>query len=147
MNDVRLSRKHAGIIFILLIFFAVFPLVASADLYLNSRTGNIYLNTSGESRMQVAPGGNLLVLGQANVTFPANLTVDSGTLFVDSVNNYGGIGTSNPSYVFDAHKAVDGSAEFRINNALAASGGSTNEETVLIFGTDDPSLTVSQLVH
>ena len=93
------SHKTARNIIALLLIItaaAILSSAAFADLYLNSQTGNIYLNTTNIARMQLTSGGNLILLGQANASFPANLTVDSGTLFVDSVNNRVGIGTINP---------------------------------------------------
>src|SRR3989338_8076102 len=91
-------RNKTAIIKSALLFaiFLILTNIAFADLYLNSQTGNIYLNTTNTARMQLTAGGNLVLLGQANVSFPANLTVDSGTLFVDSAGNRVGIGTINP---------------------------------------------------
>ena len=98
-NCISPSPKSIkGVIAFLLIITAaaILSSAAFADLYLNSQTGNIYLNTTNIARMQIASGGNLILLGQTNVSFPANLTVDSGTLFVDSVSNRVGIGTLAP---------------------------------------------------
>ena len=90
-----------------LLLFAVISLlltnIAFADLYLNSRTGSIYLNTTDLARLQITSGGNLVLLGQANVSIPGNLSVlgnvsvDGGTLFVDAENNRVGIGTTTPA--------------------------------------------------
>src|SRR3989338_3586467 len=95
-NKNRIAAEACSLL-LLLVFFLLVGKIAAADLYLNSKTGSIFLNTTESSRLQVESGGNLILLGNANVTFPANLTVDSGTLFVDSVNNNVGIGTLSPS--------------------------------------------------
>src|SRR3989344_7217754 len=43
------------------ILIIVFLQTASADLYLNSKTGTIYFNTSGISRASIGPGGNFSI--------------------------------------------------------------------------------------
>ena len=90
------AARNISALLLIIAAVAILPSAAFADLYLNSQTGNIYLNTTNTARMQISSGGNLILLGQANVSFPANLTVDSGTLFVDSAGNRVGIGTINP---------------------------------------------------
>ena len=90
------AARNISALLLIIAAAAILPSAAFADLYLNSQTGNIYLNTTNTARMQLTAGGNLILLGQANVSFPANLTVDSGTLFVDSAGNRVGIGTINP---------------------------------------------------
>src|SRR3989338_5475880 len=90
------AARNISALLLIIAAVAILTNIAFADLYLNSQTGNIYLNTTNTARMQLTAGGNLILLGQANATFPANLTVDSGTLFVDSVGNLVGIGTASP---------------------------------------------------
>ncbi len=65
-------------VFLLGIFFFISN--AHADLYLNSKTGTIYFNTTGISRASIGPGGNF--------------SVNTSDLFVN--NNLGrvGIGTT-----------------------------------------------------
>jgi len=43
------------------VFFIFFSALGSADLYLNSKTGTIYFNTTGISRASIGPGGNFSV--------------------------------------------------------------------------------------
>ena len=38
------------------VFFILFATLASADLYLNSKVGTIYFNTTGISRASIGPG-------------------------------------------------------------------------------------------
>ena len=76
--------------------------IAFADLYLVSRVGSIFLNTTDTARLQITPGGNLILLGQANVSIPGNLSVGGNlsvagnVLFVDATSNRVGIGTTGP---------------------------------------------------
>src|SRR3989338_10070694 len=64
------------------VFSILFTSLSSADLYLNSKVGTIYFNTTGISRASIGPGGNF--------------SVNTSDLFVN--NNLGrvGIGTSIP---------------------------------------------------
>ena len=43
------------------VFFILFSALGSADLYLNSKVGTIYFNTSGISRASIGPGGNFSI--------------------------------------------------------------------------------------
>ena len=43
------------------VFFIFFSALGSADLYLNSKTGTIYFNTTGIARASIGPGGNFSV--------------------------------------------------------------------------------------
>jgi hypothetical protein len=96
------TYKKEIIFIIISILIITFSPMSYADLYLNSRTGNINLNTTGETRLQLTPGGNLNLIGIVNVSIPGNLSVggnvsvDGSTLFVDSNDNRVGIGTTNP---------------------------------------------------
>lgn len=86
---------------LLILFVLLFVTLVSADLYLNSQTGNIFLNTSNTARMQITSGGNLVLLGLVNVSIPGNLSVGGNfsvkgsDLFVDATNDRVGIGTTN----------------------------------------------------
>ena len=64
------------------VFFILFATLASADLYLNSKVGTIYFNTTGISRASIGPGGNF--------------SINTSDFFVN--NNLGrvGIGTTTP---------------------------------------------------
>jgi hypothetical protein len=102
---------------IILLIIILFSSAANADLYLNSRTGFINLNTTGQTRLQITPGGNLNLLGQANISIPGNLSVggnvsvDGSTLFVDSNDNRVGIGTTSPGNYYSARLVVAPSAD------------------------------------
>ena len=66
-----------------IMFSILFASLSSADLYLNSKVGSIYFNTTGIARASIGPGGNF--------------SINTSDLFVN--NNLGrvGIGTTNPT--------------------------------------------------
>ena len=72
--------KNKIILFVLVLGLFFFISNAHADLYLNSKIGSIYFNTSGIARASIGPGGNF--------------SVNTSDLFVN--NNLGrvGIGTT-----------------------------------------------------
>jgi hypothetical protein len=96
------KNKKLKLGILLILFLVSLSSNAFADLYLNSKTGYINLNTTGQTRLQITPGGNLNLLGVANVSISGNLSVggnisvDGSTLFVDSESNRIGIGTASP---------------------------------------------------
>ena len=63
---------------LIILFLLIFVSNANADLYLASRTGSIYFNTSDTARMQIFSGGNLTLLGMANLSVPGNIDVGGG---------------------------------------------------------------------
>ena len=62
------------------VFFIFFSALGSADLYLNSKTGTIYFNTTGIARASIGPGGNF--------------TVNTSVFFVNTDLGRVGIGTT-----------------------------------------------------
>jgi hypothetical protein len=108
-NMENTKKLKIGILMILVISILIIILssITYADLYLNSRTGNINLNTTGQTRLQITPGGNLNLIGLVNVSIPGNLSVggnvsvDGSTLFADSENNRVGIGTTSPDTLLE----------------------------------------------
>jgi hypothetical protein len=126
-------NKHkkllVGILMIsILVLLSSFSL---ADLYLNSRTGFINLNTTGQTRLQITPGGNVNLIGLVNVSIPGNLSVggnvsvDGSTLFVDSEDNKVGIGTTSPDETLQVEQSIsNGYARIQLENT--ATGGSTD---------------------
>jgi hypothetical protein len=103
-----ISLKSANLkIFVIIVTLLISIPIAFSDLYLNSKTGYINLNTTGETRLQITPGGNVNLLGLANVSILGNLSVggnvsvDGGTLFVNSIDNKVGIGTTSPDQLLD----------------------------------------------
>src|SRR3989338_5007044 len=69
--------KFIPLVFLFL-FFLVLAEDSYADLYLLSRSGSIYFNTSDIARMQLSAGGNLTLLGLANLSVPGNIDVGGG---------------------------------------------------------------------
>src|SRR3989338_11138789 len=67
-----------SIIPLIILFLLIFVSNANADLYLLSKTGSIYFNTSDIARMQLSAGGNLTLLGLANLSVPGNIDVGGG---------------------------------------------------------------------
>jgi hypothetical protein len=125
---MKLSKNlRIGIVTILIL--SVLSFNALADLYLNSRTGNINLNTTGQTRLQITPGGNLNLIGLVNVSIPGNLSVggnvsvDGSTLFIDSENNRVGVGTANPFKILEVHEGTDENIVFRRGNEITGGNG------------------------
>ena len=60
---VRNEVISKGVFLVLLVFFmfVFFVSNAHADLYLNSKVGSIYFNTSGVARASIGPGGNFSI--------------------------------------------------------------------------------------
>ena len=87
------------------VFFTLFATLASADLYLNSKVGSIYFNTSGIARASIGPGGNFSIntsdffVNQKNLALgfldPKVLTTLREGLFDNNLGRVG-IGTSTP---------------------------------------------------
>jgi hypothetical protein len=102
MNKSKTCWKMNSIFYLAAFLFVILSSTVFADLYLNSRTGYVNLNTTGQTRLQITPGGNLNLLGLVNVSIPGNLSVsgnvsvDGSSLFVDSESNRVGIGTTSP---------------------------------------------------
>src|SRR3989344_7121244 len=92
--------KNKIIIFGLFIAMFFFVSNVHADLYLNSKVGSIYFNTTGIARASIGPGGNF--------------TVNTSVFFVN--NNLGrvGIGTTTPGATLD----VRGNASVEDRNLL-----------------------------
>jgi hypothetical protein len=120
-------NKKIGIGILLILLISVLSFNAFADLYLNSRSGHINLNTTGQTRLQITPGGNLNLLALSNVSIPGNLSiggnvsVDGNTLFVDSNDNRVGVGTTAPEDLLHVNKSQDASTNIRLQNANAGS--------------------------
>jgi len=103
-NNFKNNITKISAFLLLIIFSLILTNIVFADLYLNSRTGSIYFNTSNTARMQLTAGGDLVLIGLVNVSIPGNLSVDGNvsldgtTLFVDATANRVGIGTTSPTY-------------------------------------------------
>ena len=78
----KIKNKALNGFILIIVFIILFLQTASADLYLNSKTGTIYFNTTGISRASIGPGGNF--------------SINTSDFFVN--NNLGrvGIGTTTP---------------------------------------------------
>ncbi|MBI2130823.1 hypothetical protein HYU10_03565, partial [Candidatus Woesearchaeota archaeon] len=79
---------------------------ADADTYIVSRTGSIYLNTSDIARLQISPGGNLTLLGSANLSVPGNIDVGGG--YLGGGITLVGIGSEKGSGQFAKDIMIDG---------------------------------------
>jgi hypothetical protein len=72
--------------------------IASGNVfYLSGSGGNAYLQESGGTLFLGAGGA-----GRVQIASTGNVNIDSGTLFVDAVNNRVGIGTATPGYTLDS---------------------------------------------
>src|SRR3989338_1374200 len=61
MERVKMRNKTIFSLIAMGVFFTLFATLASADLYLNSKVGSIYFNTSGIARASIGPGGNFSI--------------------------------------------------------------------------------------
>ena len=63
-SSIQKTKSKVFLIFNLLligVFSILFSALGSADLYLNSKVGSIYFNTSGIARASIGPGGNFSI--------------------------------------------------------------------------------------
>jgi hypothetical protein len=139
-----MNNKKLKIGILLTLIIVLLSSIAYADLYLNSRTGYINLNTTGETRLQITPGGNLNLIGLVNVSILGNLSVggnvsvDENTFFVDSSDNRVGIGTSYPNYKLD----VDGNVS--IGRFIIINDSNTGNPFIqLVNGSDNSYLQIT----
>ena len=97
------------------VFFILFSALGSADLYLNSKVGTIYFNTSGISRASIGPGGNFSIntsdffVNQKNLEFgfldPKVLTTSREGLFDNNLGRVG-IGTTTSIAKLGVNEAI-----------------------------------------
>lgn len=82
------------------------------DQYLPEPDASPYIDTSNASFRVADFQANVVTMASANVsgvsTFGANVNFDSGTLFVDSVNNRVGVGTTAPTYALHVRSDMNG---------------------------------------
>jgi len=105
MERVKMRNKTIFSLIAMGVFFTLFATLASADLYLNSKVGSIYFNTSGIARASIGPGGNFSIntsdffVNQKNLALgfldPKVLTTLREGLFDNNLGRVG-IGTSTP---------------------------------------------------
>ena len=102
-----------GIIVLSLVLVILFIAPAQADLYLNSKTGAIYFNTSGITRASIGSGGNFTI-NTSNFLVNTNLgRVGIGTTSpTHTLNIFGTFNTTGLSY-FGANLSMGG---LQINN-------------------------------
>lgn len=97
-------------------------------------TGNLTVSGTGTSSfagaLQVdgntilgSDAADTLTINGTTVTIPNNLNIDSGTLFVDAVNNRIGIGTITPSARLQIVGANQATADTAAEDALVVVGG------------------------
>ena len=97
--------RNKIILFALVLGMFFFVSNVHADLYLNSKSGTIYFNTTGISRASIGPGGNFSIntsdffVNQKNLALgfldPKVLTTLREGLFDNNLGRVG-IGTSTP---------------------------------------------------
>src|SRR3989344_5285006 len=108
-SSIQKTKSKVFLIFNLLligVFSILFSALGSADLYLNSKVGSIYFNTSGIARASIGPGGNFSIntsdffVNQKNLALgfldPKVLTTLREGLFDNNLGRVG-IGTSTNS--------------------------------------------------
>ena len=105
MERVKMRNKTIFSLIAMGVFFTLFATLVSADLYLNSKVGSIYFNTSGIARASIGPGGNFSIntsdffVNQKNLALgfldPKVLTTLREGLFDNNLGRVG-IGTSTP---------------------------------------------------
>jgi hypothetical protein len=123
--------------------FEILPQADRSAVYLNTGNGVI----SPTTKVAITQAGNVLigsttddtvnklqVSGSANIT--GNLTVDTNTLFVDSINNRVGIGTASPVTNLDIVGGVIGIAQNKID------GGSDNLKIMSDFANISANSTI-----
>src|SRR3989344_520957 len=57
----KIKNKALNGFILIIVFIILFLQIASADLYLNSKVGTIYFNTTGVARASIGPGGNFSI--------------------------------------------------------------------------------------
>ena len=95
------------------VFFILFSALGSADLYLNSKVGTIYFNTTGVARASIGPGGNF--------------SINTSDFFVNTNLGRVGINTNNPSSKLNIHVGNDDGLKITNSgsslNIVSLSGG------------------------
>ena len=113
--------------------------VAAADAFMEVGS-NIFTTHSVSIGSSADPQSNLHVTGDAIIT--GNLTVDTNTLFVDSVNDRVGIGTDSPIRKLEAVGNQDENGEYSFS---AGVGQANTYETRIYIGTDVASNSSNRL--
>jgi hypothetical protein len=142
MANIISNGVKGKLLIAIVIMAAILGTSAYADLYLNSQTGFIYFNTSNTARLEIRPGGDAYFLDQANVSLPANLTVDTGTLFVDSVSNRVGVGTKNPQFEFEVIGTGNFSSDLYVTGVIYGNLGAGNITGSLTDSQIDNDITI-----
>src|SRR3989338_6615034 len=116
---VMMRNKILFSFIIIGVFFILFSALGSADLYLNSKVGTIYFNTSGVARASIGPGGNF--------------SINTSDFFVNTNLGRVGIGTVNPVYKLDVQSA-SGDSVIRASSSAGLGGvyitGSSRAEAI-----------------
>ena len=126
--------KNKIILFALVLGLFFFISNAHADLYLNSKLGSIYFNTTGIARASIGPGGNF--------------TVNTSVFFVNSNLGRVGIGTSIPGAKLHIVDAVQQTAFTGTGlGQLSVKGTTANGDySALTFISQDEPLSVVMLL-
>lgn len=111
----------------------------SGTVYAGAVTGSLAGTLNAAN---VSAGAFASNTGGGNFSFPAGLTVDSGTLFVDSVNDRVGIGTTGPNSKLAVAGTISVQADGRLAAGASYFGGNT-DNYIDLYNSGTGAMTIS----
>ena len=103
-----------------------------SDTYLDVNNSHLRVTSGNVYATGVVTTANVEVGGELTVT--GNVAVDTDTLFVDSVNNRVGVGTTSPDYPLDVHGSANvgtiTTTDINVTGNLTVLGTTTTLDTV-----------------